>query len=94
MFIKSLLQIFFKSCVLLCVLSHVADFALLMCASQQWKVFENEKKEEWMVLAGENTDNPNPMDGRPFNPAPNFINCRYGQSRKFRQINFDLSKTN
>ncbi|XP_046898435.1 piezo-type mechanosensitive ion channel component 1 isoform X1 [Hypomesus transpacificus] len=54
----------------------IADFALLMCASQQWKVFENEKKEEWMVLAGENTDNPNPMDGRPFNPAPNFINCR------------------
>ncbi|XP_071237733.1 piezo-type mechanosensitive ion channel component 1-like isoform X1 [Salvelinus alpinus] len=54
----------------------IADFVLLMCASQQWKVFEDEKREEWMVLAGENTDNPNPMDGRPFNPAPNFINCR------------------
>ncbi|KAG9341368.1 hypothetical protein JZ751_019474 [Albula glossodonta] len=54
----------------------IADFLLLMCASQQWKVFEDEKIEEWMVLAGENTDNPDPMEGRPFNPAPNFINCR------------------
>ncbi|XP_031425137.1 piezo-type mechanosensitive ion channel component 1 isoform X2 [Clupea harengus] len=54
----------------------MADFLLLMCASQQWHVFENEKKEEWMVLGGENKDNPNPMDGVPFNPAPNFINCR------------------
>uniref|UniRef100_A0A673WQI9 Piezo type mechanosensitive ion channel component 1 (Er blood group) n=1 Tax=Salmo trutta TaxID=8032 RepID=A0A673WQI9_SALTR len=54
----------------------IADFVLLMCASQQWKVFEDEKREEWMVLAGENTDDPNPMDERPFNPAPNFINCR------------------
>uniref|UniRef100_A0A8C2ZE16 Piezo type mechanosensitive ion channel component 1 (Er blood group) n=1 Tax=Cyclopterus lumpus TaxID=8103 RepID=A0A8C2ZE16_CYCLU len=54
----------------------IADFALLMCASQQWKVFECEHKEEWMVLAGENTDDPEPMEGRLFNPAPNFINCR------------------
>ncbi|XP_056148188.1 piezo-type mechanosensitive ion channel component 1 isoform X2 [Lampris incognitus] len=54
----------------------IADFVLLMCASQQWKVFECERTEEWMVLAGENTDNPEPMEGRPFNPAPNFINCR------------------
>ncbi|XP_045545024.1 piezo-type mechanosensitive ion channel component 1 isoform X2 [Salmo salar] len=54
----------------------IADFVLLMCASQQWKVFEDEKREEWMVQAGENTDDPNPMDERPFNPAPNFINCR------------------
>jgi hypothetical protein len=52
-----------------------------MCASQQWKVFEDEKREEWMVLAGENTDDPNPMDERPFNPAPNFINCRYCMTR-------------
>ncbi|XP_030621028.1 piezo-type mechanosensitive ion channel component 1 [Chanos chanos] len=54
----------------------IADFLLLMCASQQWKVFEDEKTEEWMVLGGENKDNPNPMEGIPFNPAPNFINCR------------------
>ncbi|CAN9500176.1 unnamed protein product [Ophioblennius macclurei] len=54
----------------------IADFALLMCASQQWRVFESEHIEEWMVLAGENTDNPEPMEDRLFNPAPNFINCR------------------
>ncbi|KAF7220893.1 piezo-type mechanosensitive ion channel component 1 isoform X2 [Nothobranchius furzeri] len=54
----------------------IADFMLLMCASQQWKVFEYEKVEEWMVLAGENSDEPEPMEGRLFNPAPNFINCR------------------
>ncbi|KAK2922149.1 piezo-type mechanosensitive ion channel component 1 isoform X2 [Channa argus] len=54
----------------------IADFVLLMCASQQWKVFECEHTEEWMVLAGENTDNPDPMEDRLFNPAPNFINCR------------------
>uniref|UniRef100_A0A3P9CR04 Piezo type mechanosensitive ion channel component 1 (Er blood group) n=1 Tax=Maylandia zebra TaxID=106582 RepID=A0A3P9CR04_9CICH len=54
----------------------IADFVLLMCASQQWKVFECEHVEEWMVLAGENTDEPEPMEGRLFNPAPNFMNCR------------------
>ncbi|XP_034538347.1 piezo-type mechanosensitive ion channel component 1 [Notolabrus celidotus] len=54
----------------------IADFVLLMCASQQWKVFGCEHTEEWMVLAGENTDDPEPMDGPLFNPAPNFIYCR------------------
>ncbi|XP_067308143.1 LOW QUALITY PROTEIN: piezo-type mechanosensitive ion channel component 1 [Pseudorasbora parva] len=54
----------------------ISDFLLLMCASQQWAVFENERKEEWMVMGGENKDNPDPMENMPFNPAPNFINCR------------------
>ncbi|KAF0027681.1 hypothetical protein F2P81_020422 [Scophthalmus maximus] len=54
----------------------IADFVLLICASQQWKVFECEHTEEWMVPAGENKDDPEPMEGRLFNPAPNFINCR------------------
>lgn len=54
----------------------MADFVLLMCAAQQWKVFECERVEEWMVLAGENTDDADPMEGHLFNPAPNFINCR------------------
>ncbi|CAL8300360.1 unnamed protein product [Merluccius merluccius] len=54
----------------------IADFVLLMCASQQWKVFENEQTEDWMVLAGENTDCPDPLENQLFNPAPNFINCR------------------
>ncbi|TSK20074.1 Piezo-type mechanosensitive ion channel component 1 [Bagarius yarrelli] len=54
----------------------IADFLLLMCTSLQWAVFENEKKEEWMVMGGENKDNPDPMEDMLFNPAPNFINCR------------------
>ncbi|XP_019721304.1 piezo-type mechanosensitive ion channel component 1 isoform X2 [Hippocampus comes] len=54
----------------------IVDFVLLICASQQWKVFKCEQCEEWVVLAGDNTDNPDPMEGRLFNPAPNFINCR------------------
>lgn len=59
------------------LLFSIADFVLLMCASQQWNVFECEHMEDWMVLAGENTDDPEPMEGQLFNPAPNFINCRY-----------------
>lgn len=58
--------------------ARAADFLLLMCTSLQWAVFENEKKEEWMVMGGENKDNPDPMENMLFNPAPNFINCRYG----------------
>lgn len=65
-----------KNAVVCFVCRRPADFVLLMCASQQWKVFDCEKTEEWMVLAGENTDEPDPMEGRLFNPAPNFINCR------------------
>ncbi|XP_051948231.1 piezo-type mechanosensitive ion channel component 1-like isoform X1 [Xyrauchen texanus] len=53
----------------------IADFLLLMCASQQWVVFENEEEEEWIVMGGENKDHPDPMEEMPFNPAPNFINC-------------------
>ncbi|XP_023646511.2 piezo-type mechanosensitive ion channel component 1 isoform X1 [Paramormyrops kingsleyae] len=54
----------------------IADFLLLICASQQWKIFLDEKKEEWMVFGGENTDKSNPMEDRPVNPVPNYINCR------------------
>lgn len=28
-------------------------------------------------MGGENKDNPDPMEDMLFNPAPNFINCRY-----------------
>ncbi|XP_066569839.1 piezo-type mechanosensitive ion channel component 1 [Amia ocellicauda] len=54
----------------------IYDFLLLMCASQQWKVFEDERVEEWIVLAGENRDEINPMKEKDINPVPNFINCR------------------
>ncbi|XP_030060451.1 piezo-type mechanosensitive ion channel component 1 [Microcaecilia unicolor] len=53
----------------------MADFLLLLCAAQQWKVFTDEKKEEWYTIAGENTDELEPLTDRP-NPVPNFINCR------------------
>nr|XP_005292285.1 piezo-type mechanosensitive ion channel component 1 isoform X2 [Chrysemys picta bellii] len=53
----------------------ISDFLLLLCASQQWQVFEAERTEEWLRAAGENTDQLELARGRP-NPVPNFINCR------------------
>ncbi|XP_077306524.1 piezo-type mechanosensitive ion channel component 1 isoform X2 [Lithobates pipiens] len=53
----------------------IYDFLLLLCASQQWKVFVNEKKEEWYTVAGENTGQIEFPGNRP-NLVPNFINCR------------------
>nr|XP_015223476.1 PREDICTED: piezo-type mechanosensitive ion channel component 1 isoform X1 [Lepisosteus oculatus] len=54
----------------------ICDFLLLMCASQQWKVFEDEKTELWIVWAGENREELIPMAGKNSNPVPNFVNCR------------------
>ena len=48
---------------------------LLLCASQQWKVFVNEQTEEWVRLAGDNREHLQPPKGEP-NPVPNFVNCR------------------
>ncbi|XP_075045130.1 piezo-type mechanosensitive ion channel component 1 isoform X2 [Mixophyes fleayi] len=53
----------------------IYDFLLLLCVSQQWKVFVNEKKEEWYTVAGENTEQIEFPGNRP-NLVPNFINCR------------------
>lgn len=53
----------------------IYDFLLLLCASQQWKVFVNEKKEEWYTVAGENTGQIQFPGNQP-NLVPNFINCR------------------
>ncbi|XP_053305156.1 piezo-type mechanosensitive ion channel component 1 [Spea bombifrons] len=53
----------------------ISDFLLLLCVSQQWKVFVNEKKEEWYTIAGENMEVLELPKDRP-NPVPNFINCR------------------
>ncbi|XP_056382032.1 piezo-type mechanosensitive ion channel component 1 isoform X2 [Hyla sarda] len=52
-----------------------SDFLLLLCVSQQWKVFVNEKKEGWYTVAGENTEQIEFPGDRP-NLVPNFINCR------------------
>ncbi|XP_063169125.1 LOW QUALITY PROTEIN: piezo-type mechanosensitive ion channel component 1 [Candoia aspera] len=53
----------------------MSDFLLLLCASQQWKVFANEQTEEWVQLAGDNREQLEPLQGEP-NPVPNFVNCR------------------
>ncbi|KAM5137907.1 piezo-type mechanosensitive ion channel component 1 isoform 1-T1 [Mantella aurantiaca] len=53
----------------------IYDFILLLCVAQQWKVFVNEKKEEWYTVAGENIEQIEFPGNRP-NLAPNFINCR------------------
>ncbi|XP_013921090.1 PREDICTED: piezo-type mechanosensitive ion channel component 1-like, partial [Thamnophis sirtalis] len=53
----------------------MSDFLLLLCASQQWKVFVNEQTEEWVHLAGDNREHLEPLQGQP-NPVPNFVNCR------------------
>ncbi|XP_074895941.1 piezo-type mechanosensitive ion channel component 1 isoform X2 [Buteo buteo] len=53
----------------------INDFALLLCAAQQWRVFEAERTEEWLRAAGENTDRLD-LARDPHNPTPNFIHCR------------------
>ncbi|XP_075571208.1 piezo-type mechanosensitive ion channel component 1 [Pelecanus crispus] len=53
----------------------INDFVLLLCAAQQWRVFEAERSEEWLRAAGENADRLDlARDTR--NPTPNFIHCR------------------
>uniref|UniRef100_A0A8C6XGL7 Piezo type mechanosensitive ion channel component 1 (Er blood group) n=1 Tax=Naja naja TaxID=35670 RepID=A0A8C6XGL7_NAJNA len=53
----------------------MSDFLLLLCVSQQWKVFVNEQTEDWVQLAGDNREQLEPLQGQP-NPVPNFVNCR------------------
>ncbi|KAK2530159.1 Piezo1 [Columba guinea] len=53
----------------------INDFVLLLCASQQWRVFEAERCEEWLRAAGKNTDRLD-LERDPHNPTPNFIHCR------------------
>eukprot|EP00079_Xenopus_tropicalis_P024757 XP_012817734.1 PREDICTED: piezo-type mechanosensitive ion channel component 1 isoform X2 [Xenopus tropicalis] len=53
----------------------ISDFVLLIGVAQQWKVFINEKKEEWYTMAGENVEEYEAPKDRP-NPVPNFINCQ------------------
>ncbi|XP_074769024.1 piezo-type mechanosensitive ion channel component 1 [Athene noctua] len=53
----------------------INDFMLLLCAAQQWRVFEAERTEEWLRAAGDNTDRLD-LARDPRNPTPNFIHCR------------------
>ncbi|NXW58073.1 PIEZ1 protein, partial [Eurystomus gularis] len=53
----------------------INDFVLLLCAAQQWRVFEAERTEEWLRAAGDNADQLDQARD-PRNPTPNFIHCR------------------
>ncbi|XP_064016182.1 piezo-type mechanosensitive ion channel component 1 isoform X2 [Pogoniulus pusillus] len=53
----------------------INDFVLLLCAAQQWRVFEAERSEEWLRAAGDNSDRLD-LARDPHNPTPNFIHCR------------------
>ncbi|KAM6253151.1 LOW QUALITY PROTEIN: piezo-type mechanosensitive ion channel component 1, partial [Porphyrio hochstetteri] len=53
----------------------INDFVLLLCAAQQWRVFEAERTEEWLRAAGDNADRLD-LARDPPNPTPNFIHCR------------------
>ncbi|XP_069491982.1 piezo-type mechanosensitive ion channel component 1 isoform X2 [Ambystoma mexicanum] len=53
----------------------ISDFLLLLCASQQWNVFVDEKKEAWYTTGGENVDILEHSKESHY-PVPNFINCR------------------
>ncbi|NXN95996.1 PIEZ1 protein, partial [Rhinopomastus cyanomelas] len=55
----------------------INDFLLLLCAAQQWRVFEAECSEEWVQAAGDNNDGVCVVeDIHIHNPTPNFIHCR------------------
>uniref|UniRef100_A0AAZ3QBH6 Piezo TM25-28 domain-containing protein n=1 Tax=Oncorhynchus tshawytscha TaxID=74940 RepID=A0AAZ3QBH6_ONCTS len=55
------------------------DFMLLLCASLQRQVFEEEKEEAVRLLAGDNMEICRDLDSTSFsqhNPVPDFIHCR------------------
>lgn len=57
----------------------VDDFMLLLCASLQRRVFEEENVTAVQLLAGDNTEICRDLDAATFsqhNPVPDFIHCR------------------
>ncbi|KAK1337611.1 hypothetical protein QTO34_002244 [Cnephaeus nilssonii] len=57
----------------------VYDFMLLLCASLQWQIFEDENKAAVRVIAGDNVEICMSLDAASFsqyNPVPDFIHCR------------------
>lgn len=52
------------------------DFVLLLCAAQQWRVFEAERSEPWLQAAGDNSDRLDRERDR-YNPTRNFIYCKW-----------------
>lgn len=63
---------------LLC-LSDVDDFMLLLCASLQRQVFDEENQAAVRLMAGDNVEICRDLDAASFsvhNPVPDFIHCR------------------
>lgn len=61
-------------------LSDVDDFMLLLCASLQRQVFDEENKAAVRLMAGDNVEICRDLDAASFsvhNPVPDFIHCRY-----------------
>ncbi|KAJ8272895.1 hypothetical protein GJAV_G00094700 [Gymnothorax javanicus] len=57
----------------------IYDFMLLLCASLQRQVFEDENKAAVRLMAGDNVEICRDLDAAAFslqNPVPNFIHCR------------------
>ncbi|CAI9536458.1 unnamed protein product, partial [Staurois parvus] len=57
----------------------VYDFMLLLCASLQRQVFEDENKAAVRIMAGDNVEICMNLDAASFsqhNPVPDFIHCR------------------
>lgn len=60
--------------------SFLDDFMLLLCASFQRQVFDDENKAAVRLMAGDNVEICRDLDAASFsvhNPVPDFIHCRY-----------------
>lgn len=60
------------------------DFMLLLCASLQRQVFDDENKAAVRLMAGDNVEICRDLDAASFsvhNPVPDFIHCRCAGSR-------------
>ncbi|XP_032925871.1 piezo-type mechanosensitive ion channel component 1 [Catharus ustulatus] len=53
----------------------INDFMLLLCAAQQWRVFEAERSEPWLQAAGDNSERLDREQDH-HNPTPNFVYCK------------------
>ncbi|XP_071423247.1 piezo-type mechanosensitive ion channel component 1 isoform X3 [Pithys albifrons albifrons] len=53
----------------------INDFVLLLCAAQQWRVFEAERSEVWRAAAGDN-DERFDRENDPYDSDSNFLHCR------------------
>ncbi|XP_067887336.1 piezo-type mechanosensitive ion channel component 2-like [Heterodontus francisci] len=57
----------------------IYDFMMLLCASLQWQVFDDENRAAVRIVAGDNVEICRDLDAATFsqhNPVPDFIHCR------------------